>query len=151
MTRNLGFKRIGYDLFIFADMRFSINRKSLASIEYQLNQTACNSFFLIPNLSFFVLGFNVDHSKLMRLSFCHVLPTLETQNLTYVKYTKTKNDVIYLQSFDDIYLALTLLFHLILTIWVGYNQGRGACILYWVIMAIMILMLRLDVVDFWVL
>ena len=73
MTRNLGFKRIGYDLFTFADMRFSINRKSLASIEYQLNQTACNSFFLIPNLSFFVLGFNVDHSKLMRLSFYHVL------------------------------------------------------------------------------
>ena len=30
-------------------------------------------------------------------------------------YTQTKNDAIYFQSFDDIYLALTLLFHLILT------------------------------------
>ena len=33
----------------------------------------------------------------------------------HVKYTQTKNDVIDLQSFDDTYLALTLLFHLILT------------------------------------
>ena len=32
----------------------------------------------------------------------------------HVKYTQTKNDVIDLQSFDDTYLALTLLFHLIL-------------------------------------
>ena len=37
------------------------------------NQPACNSFVFIPNLSFFVLGFNVGHSKLIRLSFCHVL------------------------------------------------------------------------------
>ena len=36
----------------FADMRFSINRKSLASIEYQLNQPTCNSFVFILNLSF---------------------------------------------------------------------------------------------------
>ena len=34
---------------------------------------------------------------------------------SHVKYTQTKNDVIYLQSFDDTYLVLTLLFHLILT------------------------------------
>ena len=33
----------------------------------------------------------------------------------HVKYTQTKNDVIYFQSFNDTYLALTLLFHLILT------------------------------------
>ena len=26
-----------------------------------------------PKLEFFVLGFNVDHSKLIRPSFCHVL------------------------------------------------------------------------------
>ena len=31
---------------------------------------------------------------------------------SHVKYTLTKNDVIYLQSFDDTYQALTLLFHL---------------------------------------
>ena len=30
-------------------------------------------------------------------------------------YTQTKNNIIYLQSFDDTYLVLTLLFHLILT------------------------------------
>jgi len=33
----------------------------------------------------------------------------------HIKYTQTKNDVIYVQSFNDTYLALTLLFHLILT------------------------------------
>ena len=32
-----------------------------------------------------------------------------------VKYTQTKNDVIQFQFFDDIYLALPLFFHLILT------------------------------------
>ena len=76
MARYLGFKRISYGLFMFADfadMQFSINRKSLASIKYQSNQPTCNSFVILPNLSFFVLGFNVDHSKLMRLSFCHGL------------------------------------------------------------------------------
>ena len=68
MARNLGFKRISYGLFTFADfanMRFWIDQKSLASIEYQSNQTASNSFFFYPELKFFVLGFNVDHSKLM--------------------------------------------------------------------------------------
>ena len=42
-------------------------------IEYQSNKTACNSFFFHPELELFVLDFNVDHSKPMRLSFCHVL------------------------------------------------------------------------------
>ena len=34
---------------------------------------------------------------------------------SHVKYIHTKTDVIYLQSFDDTHLALTLLFHLIIT------------------------------------
>ena len=34
---------------------------------------------------------------------------------SYVKYTQSKNDVIYFQSYNDTYLTLTLLFHLILT------------------------------------
>ena len=38
--------------------------------------------FFNPELEFFVLDFNVDHSKPMRLRFCHGLPTLQTQNLT---------------------------------------------------------------------
>ena len=38
--------------------------------------------FFHLELEFFVLDFNVDHSKPMRLSFCHSLPTLQTQNLT---------------------------------------------------------------------
>ena len=33
----------------------------------------------------------------------------------HIKYTQTKNDVIYLQSFDNTYLGLILLSHLILT------------------------------------
>ena len=37
------------------------------------NQSAYNSFVFIPSLSVFVLGFNVDHSKLIRLSFFHGL------------------------------------------------------------------------------
>ena len=46
--------------------------RSIENHQYQSNETTCNSFFH-PKLEFFVLGFNVDHSKLMRLSFCHVL------------------------------------------------------------------------------
>ena len=33
---------------------------------------------------------------------------------SHVKFTQTKNDVIYFHSFDDTYLTLTLLFYLIL-------------------------------------
>ena len=33
----------------------------------------------------------------------------------HVKYIQTKNNVIYIQFFDDTYLVLTLMFHLILT------------------------------------
>ena len=50
------------------------------SIKYLSNKTDCNSFFFHPKHEFFVVGFNVDHSKLMRLCFCHDLPTLQTQN-----------------------------------------------------------------------
>ena len=44
---------------------------------------------------------------------------------SHVKYTQIKNDVIYLQSFDDIYLTLTLLFYLILThiSWLQLRKG----------------------------
>ena len=44
---------------------------------------------------------------------------------SHVKYTQTKNDVIYLQSFDDTYLTLTLLSHLILThmSWLQLRKG----------------------------
>ena len=40
-------------------------------------------YFFIYFLFFFVLDFNLDHSRPMRLSFCHGLPTLQTQNLTF--------------------------------------------------------------------
>ena len=42
---------------------------------------------------------------------------------SHVKYTQTKNNVIYLQFFNDTYLALTLLFHLILT-GMSWQQSR---------------------------
>ena len=83
----MGFLR----LLIFADMRFSIDRKSLVAIEYQLNETACNSFFFISNLRFFFLDFNVDHSKPMRLSFCHVLSWFA--NITNSKPNKKKKKI----------------------------------------------------------
>ena len=43
----------------------------------------------------------------------------------YVKYTQTKNDVIYVQSFDNTYFALTLLFHLILTCMSWLQPRKG--------------------------
>ena len=43
----------------------------------------------------------------------------------YVKYTQTKNDVIYVQSFDNAYFALTLLFHLILTCMSWLQPRKG--------------------------
>ena len=44
---------------------------------------------------------------------------------SHVKYTHTKNDVIYFQYFDDTYLAQTLLFHKILTrmSWLQPKEG----------------------------
>ena len=46
-----------------------------------------------------------------------------------VKYTETKNDVIYIQSFNDTYLALILLFHLILTC-MSWLKSRKGCLLF---------------------
>ena len=89
MACDLGFKQSSYRFFTFADFLLICDFRSIEYqsndfqlIEYQSNETYCSSFFFIPNLSFFVLDFNVDHSKPMRLSFCHGLPTLQTQNLT---------------------------------------------------------------------
>ena len=61
-------------LFIFSDIRLSIDR-----VPIERNRLQLISFH--PEHEFFVLGFNVDHSKLKRLSFCPVcygLPTLQT-------------------------------------------------------------------------
>ena len=44
---------------------------------------------------------------------------------SHVKYKQTKNDVIYLQYFDDTYLTLTLLFHLILTHMTWLQPRKG--------------------------
>ena len=50
-----------------------------------------------------------------------------------LKYSQTKNDVIYLQPFHDIYITPTLLYHLILTrisrLWV-YDKGKGLHFLF---------------------
>ena len=58
-----------------------------------------------------------------------------------------KNDFIYLQSFDDTYLAFSFLSHLILTCMSWLQPRKEACILYWVTTIITILMLRSNVVD----
>ena len=71
-ARDLGFKRISYGLFTFAnfaDMRFWINRTNQFVTHLFLSQT----WVFCLKLEFFVLRFIVDHSKLIRLSFCHVL------------------------------------------------------------------------------
>ena len=46
---------------------------------------------------------------------------------SHVKYTYNKNDVIYLQFFNNTYLTLTLLFHLILTN-MSLLQRRKGCL-----------------------
>ena len=58
-----------------------------------------------------------------------------------------KNDVIYLQFFDDTYLALTLLFHLILTLMSWLQPRKGD--LYFILSdnGNYDLMLRLDIVE----
>ena len=84
MTRDLGFKRISYGLFMFADFAEILDQSNLSFD--QLNQPTYNSFVFIPNLSFFFLGFNVDHSKLMKLSFCHVL-------LWFANITNSKSNI----------------------------------------------------------
>ena len=89
MACDLGFKWLIYGLFTFANFLLICDFQSIEYqsndfrlIKYQLNEIDCNSFFFHPELKFFVLDFNVDHSKPMRLSFYHGLPTLQTQNLT---------------------------------------------------------------------
>jgi len=71
---------------------------------------------------------------------------------SYVKYTQTKNNVIYLQFFDEAYLTISLLSRLILTHMSWLQPGKWAFILYILSdKAITILMSRLDVVDLWIL
>ena len=71
---------------------------------------------------------------------------------SYVKHTQTKYNVIYLQSFDKTYLTLTLQSRLILTHMSWLQPRKWVCILYILSnKAITILMLRLDVVDLWIL
>ena len=53
--------------------------------------------FFHPKLEVFCLGLKVHYSKPMRLTFCHGLPILQTQNLTICfrrnKYTwQSPND-----------------------------------------------------------
>ena len=59
--------------------------------------------------------FRLLHLPLYTHTHTHTHTPTQSFVLSHIKYTQTKNDVIYLQSLDDIYLALTLLFHLILT------------------------------------
>ena len=51
------------------------------AIEQQSREPNCISLFIILN-KFFVLDLKVHHSNSMRLTFCHGLPTLQTQILT---------------------------------------------------------------------
>ena len=62
-------KRSSYELFTFADFCwYAIFDWSSTN---QMKQLVTHFFH--PKLEFFVLDFNVDHSKPMKLSFCHVL------------------------------------------------------------------------------
>ena len=62
------------------------------------------------------MHFNSQFSLLARLPlYIYIYTYTQPFMSSHIKHTQTKNDVIYLQSFDDTYLTLTLLFHLILT------------------------------------
>ena len=61
-------------------------------------------FFFILIHHFYLLHF-------YHFIYTNTLPFMPS----HVKYTQIKNNVIYLQFFNDTYLVLTLLFHLILT------------------------------------
>ena len=73
MARDLGFKRISYGLLrllILLIRDFGSIEPIFGSIEPIFGSIEPTSLSLIcfyPKLEFFVLGFNVDHSKLMRL------------------------------------------------------------------------------------
>ena len=56
-------------------MRLSIDR-------VPIKRNRLLPIFYYPKPEFFVLDLKVHYSKPMRLTFCHGLPTLQTQNLT---------------------------------------------------------------------
>ena len=69
MARYLSYKRLSYGLFTFANFCwYAIFDWSSTNRMKQLV-----THFFHPELEFFVLDFIIDHSKPMRLSFCHVL------------------------------------------------------------------------------
>ena len=100
MDHNLGLKWSSYGLFTFTDFLlicdFQLIERNRTAIEQQsrgiesnqisIERTRLYITFFTLNLSYFVLDLKVHHSNQLRLSFCHGLPTLQTQNLTIYIY-----------------------------------------------------------------
>ena len=95
-----------------------------------------------------ILCISIHHFHLHFYSFIYIYIYISTYSPScHLISQQIKNDFIYLQSFDDTYLALSFLSHLILTCMSWLQPRKEACILYWVTTIITILMLRSNVVD----
>ena len=95
MDRNLDFKWTSYELFTFVDFllicdfrpikqQLSNNRTGIKRNQTAIERTRLQLTFFILNLRFIVLDLKVHHSNSIILTFCHGLPTLQTQNLTII-------------------------------------------------------------------
>ena len=86
-------------------------------------------------------SFALSHTKIslhLHLPFhfySFIYTCLEPFTPIHLKYTQTKNDVIYLQSFNDTYITPTLQYHLILTRMSRLWPRKGTCIFYSVTVA----------------
>ena len=97
---------------------------------------------------FFAFQFTIFTSCIFTLLYIYIYIYISTYSLScHLISQQIKNDFIYLQSFDDTYLAFSFLSHLILTCMSWLQPRKEACILYWVTTIITILMLRSNVVD----
>ena len=67
--------------------------------------------------------------------FFFIYTCLQLFMTSHLKYTQTKNDVIYLQPFNYIYITPTLLYHFILTSMSRLWPKNGTCIFYLVMKA----------------
>ena len=70
-----------FHLLIIADLRILIDRIAIENNRTAIKRTRLYLTFFHLELEFFVLDLKVHHSNSMRFTFCHGLPTLQTQNL----------------------------------------------------------------------
>ena len=83
------------------------------------------NFFLSYTKKLFAFSFTLFTSFYSFIYTC-----LQPFITSYLKYTQTKNDVIYLQLFNNTYITQTLLYHFILTCMSRLWPKKETCIFY---------------------